>query len=71
MSAVASSQNATEEVGEHPEGFGKGFIWDRADESILLVLFINAADPWESAISGSQPGDNIRVSISRWHRVIY
>jgi len=62
MSAVASSQNATEEVGDHPVGFGKGFIWDRADEAILLVLFINAADPLGISISGTQPGDYIRVS---------
>src|SRR5262249_21768808 len=44
-----------------PPGFGKGFTWDRADSEILLVMFINAADPLGISIEGVQAGDQVQV----------
>jgi hypothetical protein len=44
-----------------PAGFGKGFTWDRADNEVLLVLFINAADPLGVSIEGMQAGDQVQV----------
>jgi hypothetical protein len=44
-----------------PPGFGKGFTWDRADNEILLVMFINAADPLGISIEGMQAGDQVQV----------
>jgi hypothetical protein len=44
-----------------PAGFGKGFTWDRADNEVLLVLFINAADPLGISIDGMQAGDQLQV----------
>ena len=53
----------TVEVGTPPpEGFGKEFTWDRADNSILLALFINAADPLGVSISGVTKWDTIAVT---------
>src|SRR5262249_38228694 len=48
-------------VGEPPPGFGKGFVWDRADPEIMLVMFINAADPLGVSIEGMQAGDTVQV----------
>src|SRR5262249_39781286 len=48
-------------VGDAPPGFGKGFTWDRADNEILLVMFINAADPLGISIDGVQAGDQVQV----------
>src|SRR5262249_28446676 len=44
-----------------PPGFGSGFHWDRADEDVLLVMFINAADPLGVSIDGLQAGDQVQV----------
>jgi len=44
-----------------PEGFGKGFVWDRAEDESLLVLFINAADPLGVSIDGIQAGDQVQI----------
>ena len=44
-----------------PAGFGKGFTWDRADNEVLLVMFINAADPLGISIEGMQAGDQVQV----------
>ncbi len=44
-----------------PAGFGKGFTWDRSDNEVLLVLFINAADPLGISIDGMQAGDQLQV----------
>jgi hypothetical protein len=44
-----------------PEGFGKGFTWDRAEDEALLVMFINAADPLGISIDGLQAGDEVQV----------
>src|SRR5436190_1436422 len=44
-----------------PPGFGKGFVWDRADNEVLLVMFINAADPLGISIEGMQAGDQVQV----------
>src|SRR5262249_58138983 len=48
-------------IGEPPPGFGKGFVWDRADNEILLVMFINAADPLGISIEGMEAGDQVQV----------
>ncbi len=45
-----------------PDGFGGGFIWDRADNEILLALFINPADYLGVYIDGIMPGDWIEVT---------
>jgi hypothetical protein len=44
-----------------PEGFGKGFTWDRAEDEALLVMFINAADPLGVSIDGLKEGDYVQV----------
>lgn len=44
-----------------PTGFGKGFNWDRADNEVLLVLFINAADLLGISIDGMLAGDQVQV----------
>jgi hypothetical protein len=44
-----------------PDGFGKGFSWDRAEDEALLVMFVNAADPLGVSIEGLQPGDQVQV----------
>ena len=49
-------------VGKHPQGFGKTFIWDRADDQILLVLFINAADDMGISVLGVQQNDVIEIT---------
>jgi hypothetical protein len=48
-------------IGDPPPGFGKGFVWDRADKEIMLVMFINAADPLGVSIEGMQAGDQVQV----------
>lgn len=58
-SALTTISGAT--VGDPPPGFGKGFTWDRADNEILLVLFINVADPLGISIDGVQAGDQVQV----------
>jgi hypothetical protein len=50
------------EVGRPPEGFGHGFHWDRKDDQIRLVLFINAADTVGVCIDGVQDGDMVHVT---------
>ena len=44
-----------------PEGFGKGFTWDRAEDEALLVAFINAADPLGVSFDGLREGDTVQV----------
>ena len=48
-------------VGSPPSGFGTVFNWDRSQQSALLVIFVNAADPLGVSITGLQPGDMIQV----------
>jgi hypothetical protein len=45
-----------------PAGFGKDFHWDRQDQAVKLVLFINAADPLGVSISGLKKGDTIEIT---------
>ena len=58
----ASPGNGVVVVGDHPLGFGKTFIWDRADDQILLVMFINAADDMGISVLGLQPNDVIQIT---------
>src|SRR5262245_36769770 len=44
-----------------PKGFGVGFTWDRGDPEALLVMFINAADPFGVSIDGLKAGDQLHV----------
>jgi hypothetical protein len=59
--AAAGGGSTTTTVGDAPPGFGKGFTWDRKDNEILLVMFINAADPFGVSIDGVQAGDQVQV----------
>jgi hypothetical protein len=61
IAANASAGNALVEVGEAPAGFGKGFIWDRKDDEILLVAFLNAADDLGISIAGVTRSDMIEI----------
>jgi hypothetical protein len=60
-SAVTVIKAEATTVGDAPPGFGKGFTWDRADNEILLVIFLNAADPLGISIDGLQAGDHVQV----------
>jgi hypothetical protein len=44
-----------------PTGFGKGFTWDRKDDEVLLVVFVNAADPLGISIDGLHANDTIEI----------
>ena len=58
---AAAGKSSLTVVGDAPPGFGKGFVWDRAEPEALLVLFINAADPLGVSIVGVQNGDYVEV----------
>lgn len=58
----SSPGNAVVQVGDQPENFGKTFIWDRKDDEILLVMFINAADSYGTSILGVQDCDEIQIT---------
>jgi hypothetical protein len=45
-----------------PTGFGNEFDWDRQDQSILLAVFVNAADPLGVSITNLKQGDQIKVT---------
>lgn len=62
IATTASAGNGLVVVGDHPEGFGKTLFWDRADDEILLVLFINAADDMGISVLGLQPNDVVQVT---------
>jgi hypothetical protein len=62
IAANASPGNMIVQVGDHPDGFGKGFIWDRKDDQILLVVFINAADDLGVSIEGLARNDIVQVT---------
>jgi hypothetical protein len=57
----ASALTTSERIGEPPEGFGKGFKWDRMDAEVLFEMFINPADPLGIVIEGVEPGDKVTV----------
>jgi hypothetical protein len=61
--AVTAAKHALTVVGGAglPTGFGSGFQWDRVDEEVLLVMFINAADPLGVSIDGLEAGDQVQV----------
>jgi hypothetical protein len=48
-------------VGNAPPGFGKEFDWDRSQQSALLSVFVNPADPLGVAITGLKQGDLVEV----------
>jgi hypothetical protein len=43
-------------------GFGSNFIWDRKDEAIILVVFVNPADFLGVSISNLRQGDTIQIT---------
>lgn len=49
-------------VGNQPDGFGSGFIWDRSHDEILLAMFINPADYLGVYVDGIMPGDWVEVT---------
>lgn len=59
---LVSRKSKIEVVGKHPQGFGKGFIWDRLDAEMLFVMFINPADHLGVCISGLDQGDLIQIT---------
>lgn len=61
IAANSSTGNALVQVGDQPEGFGKGFIWDRKDNEILLAAFVNAADDLGVSIDGIAPNDIVEI----------
>lgn len=50
------------QVGDNPDGFGKGVVWDRSSDAILLAIFVNAADPLGVSISGVAGSDYVTIS---------
>jgi hypothetical protein len=50
------------QVGNSPDGFGKGVVWDRSTQAVLLALFVNAADGLGVSISGVKSTDTITVT---------
>jgi hypothetical protein len=58
--AVGASQII--QVGESPNGFGKGVIWDRSTDALVLSTFLNAADSLGVSISGLQSSDYVTIS---------
>jgi hypothetical protein len=49
------------QLGDSPNGFGKGVIWSRATDAILLVVFLNAADPLGISVSNVESTDTVTV----------
>ena len=58
----ASPGNKVVQVGDEPEGFGKQFLWDRKDDEILLVVFVNAADNLGVSIANIRRSDIVSVT---------
>lgn len=58
----SSSGNRIVDVGKHPIGFGKTFIWDRKDEELLFAVFLNAADDLGVSIIGVQECDQMQIT---------
>ena len=50
------------QVGNSPDGYGKGVIWDRSSDAVLLSLFINAADGLGVSIGGVLATDYVTVA---------
>ncbi len=61
VSKAAISTSQIIEVGQSPNGFGKGVIWDRLSDGLLLALFVNAADPLGVSISGLAATDHVTL----------
>lgn len=57
----ASPGNKVVRVGDEPEGFGKEIFWDRKDDEILLVVFVNAADNLGVSIRNIRRSDIVSV----------
>jgi len=62
IAAASSPGNRVVRVGNEPRGFGKGFIWDRKDDEILLAVFINAADDLGVSIENVRRNDIVEVT---------
>lgn len=62
IAANGSSGSSVVQVGGEPQGFGKGFQWDRQDDKILLAVFLNAADDLGVSIAGVERSDTIQIS---------
>ncbi len=49
-------------VGISPRGYGKVHFWDRKEEQITLIAYINPADPLGVAVTNLQPGDIVEIT---------
>jgi len=56
------STSTVDQVGSPPAGTGTTFNWDRSTPSVLLVVFVNAADPLGVSITGLQTGDQVQIT---------
>jgi hypothetical protein len=61
-SLIAAGGSRIISFGDVPEGYGQSLMWDRKDNQILLVAFINPASPAGACIYPLLPGDIINVS---------
>jgi hypothetical protein len=53
--------STTTVIGSPPAGYGNVFQWDRSQQSSMLLLFLNPADPSGIAIGGLAKGDTVQV----------
>ncbi|MEQ9379676.1 MAG: hypothetical protein RJP95_02350 [Pirellulales bacterium] len=58
---AAAGEGNHHTIGEHPDGFGKTYVWPRNGD-VTLIAFINPADYLGVAITGIQKGDEIEIS---------
>jgi hypothetical protein len=58
---IARDAGTLDTIGEAPPGFGSVFTWNRADAEIMVVVFLNSADPMGIAIVCVKNGDRLIV----------
>jgi hypothetical protein len=58
---IAKDAGTLDTIGEAPPGFGSVFSWNRSDAEIVVVAFLNSADPMGIAIVGVKNGDRLIV----------
>ena len=59
--SAQATGSTTTVIGSPPAGYGNVFTWDRSQQSCMLLLFLNPADPTGVAISGLAQGDTVQV----------
>ena len=58
---IQKEAGTVDTIGQQPEGFGPVFTWNRQDAEIVVVAFLNSADPMGIAIVGVKNGDLLTV----------